>query len=83
MFELHRDVMFLGDSPEFLRNSRKIWDRNAVMFLSILFFLRVSFSRGFGEGPIWVATCFQCCFDVFLFLLCPLGCVRYFFGPVL
>ena len=78
-FELHRDVMFLEDSPEFFRNSRKIRDRNAVMFLSILLFLGVWFSRGFGEGPVWVATSFL----VFLVLLCPLGCGGYFFGPML
>ena len=76
-FELHRHVMFLEDFPEFFQNSRKIRDRNAVMFISILFFLGVSFSRGFGEGPVWVATFF----DVFLFFLCPLGCGGYFFSP--
>ena len=46
---MHRDVMFLEDSPEFFQNSREIWDTNAVMFISILFFLGVSLSRGFGE----------------------------------
>ena len=34
----------------FSQNSRNIQDRNAVMFLSILFFLGVSFSRGFGAS---------------------------------
>ena len=81
--ELHRDVPFLEDSPELFRNSRKIRDRNAVKVISILFFLGVWFFRGCGEGPVWVATCFLCCFDVFLFLLSPLGCGGYFFGPML
>ena len=50
-----------------------MWDRNDVTFISILVFLGVSFSGGFGEGPVWVATFSQCCFEVFLFLLCLLG----------
>ena len=82
-FELDRDVMFLEDSPEFFQNFRKIRDRNAVTFISILFFLGVSFTGGFGECPVWVATCSQCCSEVFLFLLCRLCCGGYFFGPML
>ena len=54
-----------------------------MTFFSIPFFLGFSFSGGFGEGPVWVATCSQCCFEAFLFLLCPLGCGGYFFGPML
>ena len=73
-FELHWDVVFLEDSSD-SKNSRQIGDRNAVMFICILFFLGVSFSEGLGEGPV-------CCFEVFLFLLCPLGCGGYFFGPM-
>ena len=76
--------MFLEDSPEFSRNSRKIRDKNAVTFISILvIFLGVSLSGGFGESPVWVATCSQCCFDLFLLLLCPLGSGGYFFGVYL
>ena len=30
VFELHRDVMFLEDSPEFFQNSRNIQDRNEL-----------------------------------------------------
>ena len=55
-FVLPRDVVFLEDSPEFFWKSRQIWDGNAVPFISLLFFLGVSFSGGLGEGPVWVAT---------------------------
>lgn len=54
--------MFTEDSPEFFQ--RLVKDRNVAVFVSMLFFARVSLLGGLCEGPVWVTTCFECCFEI-------------------
>lgn len=64
--------MFLEDSPEFFQNSRQVGDRNTVPIVCILFLYEVSLFEGLCEGPVWVTTCFEFCFEIIQFLLFPL-----------
>lgn len=61
---LHWNVVLLEDSPEFFWNSRQVGDRSAAAFVSLLFFTGVSLFRGLCEDPVWVTTCFACCFQM-------------------
>lgn len=58
-------------------------DRYRIEMLWRLFLSSSLSSGGFREGLVCIATCSQCCFEGFLFLFRPLGCVGYFFGPIL
>lgn len=67
------------------------WDRNAVKFTSLLFFVMVSILGGLRGGPVWVSTCFEQCFKMFLFFFSPWVvvaislalCCRVFITPIL
>ena len=67
----------------FCRILLTLFETLAYSISSILFFVGVSFSGGLEEGRVWVATCSECSFEVFLFFIYLLGCGEFFIGAIL
>ena len=81
-FEMHRDVVFVENPPEFLRYSCDIRNDDVVPFLCLFLSVCSGSFGDFGKGPVGVAAGFKRFPDVFLFLGLPHCPGGHVFSPM-